>query len=386
MINKRSLIYLSVFLFFFHSAFAIVFIFLPVYFQNIGLTVSEIGQLMALVTFTGLLSQNFWGYISDKYKTMKRILVLCLLGMAITGVILFQLGSLMWLMIITSLFFAFMIPVVALGESFTYKTTNMMGISFGSLLIWGSFGFSITSLVGGQILSVIGIEQLLYPVMITTIIAFFLSLKLTDVPTNKTTVNFGELVGLLKNRHFILFLLVMIFLTVSHRMNDVFFGLYIIELGGNEAKIGWGWFIALMSEVVIFATSTLWFKRFHELTFMFIGGLLYTVRWFLFALADNTVVVIILQAAHGISYAVFYICAFHFVSKLVPKHLEATGHLIFLSLFFGLSGMIGSLVGGQVIEQFNGSVLYFVMGVIAMVGSFGILGYKYYFLKNIKNP
>ncbi|TDK61029.1 hypothetical protein E2K98_15095 [Bacillus salipaludis] len=65
--HKRAFLYLSIFLFFFHSSSTVISTFLPVYFQEEQLTGTQIGWLMAVGPFSSLLSQPFWGYISDRY-------------------------------------------------------------------------------------------------------------------------------------------------------------------------------------------------------------------------------------------------------------------------------------------------------------------------------
>ncbi|RBW71620.1 MFS transporter [Bacillus taeanensis] len=366
------------FLFFFHSAVNIIIGFLPVYFQNQGLSGSKIGLLLAIGPFAAILSQPFWGYMSDKYNTVKRMILICLIGLLVTSAIFFQMNTFVAYMIMGACLFYFMSPIGALGDSLAQKTSRQAGVSFGSIRTWGSIGFALTALVGGQILSIIGVENMFFPFAAYALVAFFVCWKLSDIKTSHSKpVTSGDALKLVGNKRLLTFLALIMFITITHRTNDSFVGLYVVELGGKESLIGWAWFVGVASEALIFALSAIWFRRFHVLTFIIISGILYTLRWFLFAGANNPGDIILFQAAHGITFAVMYVAAMEFVSQLVPEELQGTGQLLFISVFFGLSGIIGSLGGGIVMDYFNGTMLYQTLSCLALVGSIGMFIFAY---------
>src|SRR5699024_2864893 len=82
--------------------------------------------------------------------------------------------------------------------------------------------------------------------------------------------------------------------------SDSFIGLYIAQLGGTESLVGVGWFVGVMSEAVIFATAGWWFRKYRPLVFVILAGAIYAIRWFLYAAADQSYQVIIVQVFHGL--------------------------------------------------------------------------------------
>lgn len=112
-----------------------------------------------------------------------------------------------------------------------------------------------------------------------------------------------------------------------------------------------------------------WFRKYHTLIFVILAGAIYTLRWFLFALVDDYWMIIGLQFLHGLTFGILYLSAMDYVTRLIPRILQSTGHLIFYAVFFGVSGIIGSLLGGAIIDQYGGSTLYFVLGFIALSGT-----------------
>ena len=366
--QRQSLFPLKSLLFLFHATNTIVISFLPLYLQYKGLNGTEIGWVLAIGPFASIISQPFWGYLSDKYNTVKRMLLISVIGMLIASVIFFQMNHLLAILCIGAIFYFFSSPVGALSDSLAQRRADELGISFGSIRTWGSIGFAFSSLVVGQILTTIGIGNMVWAYLFFGSILLIVVFLIEDVPAKDHSVSGRDVISLLKQAPYTLFLLSMVFITITHRANDSFIGLYIADLGGSESLVGIAWFIGLISEATIFALAVFWFRKFNPIFFLIIASLLYALRWLLFGISDSPYTIIALQLLHGLTFGVFYVASFEFVSKLVPGKLIATGHLIFYSVFFGVSGIIGSLVGGKVIDLYSIITLYKMMTLLAMVG------------------
>src|SRR5699024_10217645 len=147
--------------------------------------------------------------------------------------------------------------------------------------------------------------------------------------------------------------ILMILLLAPHNANDNFLGLYITELGGSERLLGVAWFVGVMSEAVVYLLAGCWFRECHPLVFVMIAGILFSIRWVLYGVVDDAWIIIALQVLHGFTFGVFFIAAFDYVTRLIPNLLMSTGHLVFFA-FIGISGIIGSLIGGALFEAFGG--------------------------------
>ena len=176
MLKKQPLLTLKLFLFFGSSISALVVSFLPLYFQKKGITTSQIGLFLALGTFVGLIAQPIWGFLSDKYKTVKKILLVSMLGTVAGTAWLFQIESLIWIFIAGSFFYFFFTAMNPLSDNLAKRTGDEHKVSFGSIRSWGSLGFAVISLGSGFLFSSIGIEHLAIPMFTLAIISFVLSL------------------------------------------------------------------------------------------------------------------------------------------------------------------------------------------------------------------
>ncbi|MGP4039329.1 MFS transporter [Gracilibacillus sp. D59] len=377
MARGESTIPLKMLLFCFHGANTIIVSFLPLYLQFKGLSGTEIGWVMAIGPFVAIFSQPFWGYMSDKYQTVQKILILCLIGLIISSAFFLQMGTLPLLLTFGATFFFFAAPIGALGDSLSQRRADQLGISFGTIRTWGSIGFAASSLAVGEILSRAGIQFMVWPYLLLAGAAFIVSTRLVDVKVETPPIQFKDIGSLIKTKPYLIFLFIIVFITISHRANDSFIGIYIASLGGSEDMIGFAWFAGVASEAIVFATAGLWFRKFHPLIFIIGAGLLYSIRWYFYATFDDPMLIVALQFLHGLTFGVFYLTAFEYVTRLIPKMLQSTGHLVFASTFFGLSGIIGSLVGGVIMDNLGGSYLYLFMGILTTVGSMMMLVYHW---------
>ncbi|MBT2755640.1 MFS transporter [Mesobacillus foraminis] len=386
MVQRGTVLYLSIFLFFFHSSVTIISSFLPVYFQDKELTGTQIGWLLAIGPFTSLFAQPFWGYMSDKYKTVKNVLLLCLVGLIVSSIVLFQMNSFASLIVLCGVFFSFMAPIGALGDSLAQKVSQLADTSFGRIRMWGSIGFAVTSIIGGWILFQIGIDRLLYVYLIFAFASLVIVLRVSDIESAAKPVSIRGAVKVVSQPRLLLFLFFILFLTIPHRANDSFIGLYIKELGGSESLIGAAWFVGVAVEAFVFLLSAYWMRWFSEITFIIIASGLYGLRWLLFSGADSAMEIIFYQAMHGVTFGIFYLCAFQFVTRLVPDEFRATGQLFFISVFFGLSGIIGSLGGGMIFDQSGGDSMYRILSYAAFAGCIGFITYDAYLRKKKNVP
>lgn len=377
MSKKDSLVSLKLLIFHFHATNTIIISFLPLYLKYKGLTGTEIGWVLAVGPFASIISQPFWGYLSDKYKTVKRMLIISVIGMLLASIIFFQMNHLVAILLFGAIFYFFSSPVGALSDSLAQRRANDLGISFGTIRMWGSVGFAFSSLIVGEILAKLGVQYMVWPYVIIGTVLLLISFTIQDVKADSSPVQLNDIKKLMTNKSFIFFLIFMMFISIGHRANDSFMGIYITELGGNEGLVGLAWFIGVISEAFVFAFAGFWFRKFHPISFIVFATVLYSLRWFIYGTATSPMLIISLQALHGLTFGIFYLAAFDYVTRIIPKLLQSTGHLIFYSVLFGVSGIIGSMGGGFLMEHFSGQSLYITMGFLALIGAVCFSGFHF---------
>ena len=375
MANRDSLRSLKMLLFSFYGANTMVVSFLPLLLTYRGLNAQEIGWVLAIGPAISIIAQPFWGFISDKFQTVRKVLIITLTGLLISGFFYFQAQTLLLILGFSIIFYFFQSSIAPLADSLAQRRSEEFGVPFGSIRTWGSIGFATFSILIGVIVEWTGIEYLIIPYFIMAAFTLFISTRVADVTIERTSIQLRDLKQLFKSPPLIFFLAVLFLVAVTHRMNDSYMSLFISELGGGDNIVGIAWFVGVVSEALVIAFAGKWLKKLHPLIFMTASGLVFSLRWMVYSIVTDPTLIVGLQVLNGLSYGVFFVMSFQYVTRLIPVKLQTSGHLLYSTVIFGISGIVASLGGGYLFEQFGGAVLYFIMGILALLGSCFILLY-----------
>lgn len=360
---------LSSFIFFLYSSMAIVFIYIPVFFQAKGLSATEIGLLVATGALMSIVAQPLWGYISDKYKTVKKILIITISGVFLLSLGLFQVHSITLIFICMVVFMFFNSSLPPLTDSLTLKYAQEHKKNFGALRSLGEVGVGVASISIGFLIQILGVHHLgtIYGILVA--IVLILVFRLQDTKRETPPLTGKALKQLLTKPMFLWFLFMLLLISIPHRMNDSVLSLFMIEMGGAESLIGTAWTVATFSTVPIFALMAYFLRRVHPLILISIAGACYAMRWVLYSLVQAPETLIYLQLFHCVTFPLFFVSAMHFMTQIVPEELRATGTAAFMATFGGLGGIIGSAGGGRVMDLLGAPVAYQLGAILALMAS-----------------
>lgn len=366
---KKTTILLKGYNFLFFGLLAIFIPFLPIYFQSVGLKTDEIGLIIALGGIVTIIAQPLWGMISDRLKTVRKIILILVASTAICGFFLYQVDSFLLIVLLSMFVYFFLMPLDPLTESLTFTTTEAQGISYGSVRTYGSLGYAILSLVIGYITDWFGMGAIGLCFAILGIICFAIVWKIPEVPASSAPVTADSLKQVLKNKEMILFLILIFISSIPARMNDTFLGIHITTLGGENNLVGIAFFISGASEIVVFALSYLWLKKGKELHLITFAIFCYALRFFLTGFIDNPKLIVVIQVLQMLTFPVYYTAAIQYLYRIMPREWRATGQTVLALLFFGVSGIISSYIGGLMYEGFGGDLFYYVIAITSLIAA-----------------
>ncbi|GIO53462.1 MULTISPECIES: MFS transporter [Paenibacillus] len=369
--------------FLFFALLAIFIPFLPVYFDEQGLSPSQIGFIVGTGGFITIVAQPLWGMISDRTKTIRKVLLLLLVCAIMTGFVLYHTGTYSLIILFAMLTYFFLMPVDPLTESLNFRVAESAGISYGSLRTYGALGYAVMSLFAGYIMTSFGAHSLAYLFAAIGLVSFVITLFMPDAPVSGKPVTLSSLKHFLSSRETLLFLILVFISSIPARMNDTYLGVYIKELGGKASLVGQAWFLAAGSEIVVFALSFWWLRKGSELMLIAFSGFFYFIRFFASAWIEDPHLLAYLQLLQLLTFPVFYSAAIQYLYRIVPVEWRATGQTVLALLFFGVSGIIASFAGGALYEAFGGRTLFLTISGMSLAGTlFGIVLYRIYGRRN----
>lgn len=363
-----SILTLRIFNYSYFSLFAIFLSFLPVYLSAQGIPETQIGFILGIGGLIGIFTQPMWGILSDKRKTIKKILLM-ILGLSIgLGFVLFHSTSIWALVLLVGLMYVFFMPTDPLVESLNYQSAQRYRVHFGSIRMYGALGYATASLIIGYITESFGIASIAYLFLIYGLITCCIGLRLEDVQAQNKPIRLAELKNFISQRNTLTFFLLVLIIAVPHRINDTYIGIYITSIGGNLQFVGYSWFVMTLIEFLFFAIVHRFLKPGKELKIILIAGCFYALRFLLTSVVDHPALVVLLQLLQGVTFVFFYTAAIQYLYTIVPSDWKATGQTILAIIFFGISGVLASFVGGWIFEAYGGHNLYLSMTLLILAG------------------
>ncbi|MBO0999226.1 MFS transporter [Bacillus sp. SD075] len=375
----RALRLLKSFNFLYFGLLAIFIPFLPVYLADQGLRPAQIGFIIGTGGFVTLITQPLWGMISDKTRTIRKVLLLLIFFSSVIGFFLYDSSSYLQLILFAMLLYFFLMPIDPLTESLNFTIAEKSGISYGSIRTYGALGYAVISLITGYVMSYFGANSLAFLFAGIGLISFIVSWMMPDAPVSGKPVTFSSLKHFFSNKETLLFLLLVFICAVPARMNDTFLGVYIRELGGSAKLVGLTWFLAAGSEIVVFALSFWWLRKGKEIIIISFAAAFFFIRYFVSAWITDPQLLAYLQVMQLLTFPIFYSAAIQYLYRIVPVEWRATGQTVLALLFFGVSGIIASYIGGAIYGAFGGKTLYLFISSISFTGMiFALVLYRIY--------
>lgn len=381
---SRQFNIIKAFNFFVYGALSVYSTFFALYLQQIGWSTLEIGTLLAGGPVVSIIANPFWGYLSDRYRNIRLIILIMLTSATLIMQIVFLAKSYAVIYTAMLFFFFFQMPMFSQSNSLILNAIEGTKRNFGSFRLWGSMGWAVLAAVSGPIIGHIGIERLwiLYTVMMALSITFAFALPRGEVSVSPKSgkSNYRSIFG---NRVFLMFLFLGLVLSIPNSMNQTFIGLYIVELGGRADMIGWAAFISSIFEIPVFLLLDRYLKR-NVKTMMFcliFVSLLFALRWLLMAGASSGAQIIAVQLLHCVTFGGFYYIGTQLTALLVPAEYRASGQGLYALVYGGLSGMAAGIIGGWLFQQLGAQSMYVFGAILAAVG---VIGFSVIYFKMFK--
>ncbi|MBP1989271.1 MFS transporter [Paenibacillus eucommiae] len=356
-----------------YMTMGIIVSFFPLYFDYKGYSKLQIGMLYSIGPLIGICSNLFWGILSDKYQTIKKIMIILLLGQFITAVLVFNTDLFTLLYVFLGMFFFFQQPINSLNDSQLMLKGKQTGTSYASYRVWGSIGFAFSAGFFGWLLKLNGTGITPILCLSTILLTFSLALLLKDVQRGQKKMEFGGFINIIRSGKFLWFLFLIVILSISHRFNDGFLALYMRQLGASDSLIGYSWMISALSEIPIFFLLSTFGQRFRELPLLAFASLAYAVRFCMMSFVHNPVWIIYIQMMHSITFGIFLFTAMRYIQQTIPDEYRASGQAIFVITWSSVAGLISGTMGGWIFDVWSGQTAYLIVSMLSLAASIGFL-------------
>ena len=231
---------------------------------------------------------------------------------------------------------------------------------YGRVRMWGSIGFIVAVLAGGALLQPLGIG--VFPWLVVGINATLLVVAIR-LPTGHEERHAGEpappVMPLLRQPAVAWFFGSVFFTVLAHTSLYAFLSLYLVHSGYGKQAVGALWAVSVAVEVLFFLLQGHWFHRLSPHGWLALAAGITALRFAAMAAAGAQPWVLVLaQLTHAITFAGHHAACIALVSRHFPGRLRGRGQALYSALGYGLSGLLGGVGGGWLIDRAGFGALY----------------------------
>jgi PPP family 3-phenylpropionic acid transporter len=342
--------------------------YIGLYYTSLRLSNAEIGLLSAMGALVGLVGQPLWGSITDYAPNKNRILQLTLLMTAL-AVCLFPLSGRNFLFLILAAAFLgfFDNTVTPLSDSIAIELAHQSNFKFSAIRTIGSVGFAVMAALAGKILA----RNILYLFVVFALfrlLAFVISFLLPPVSGFRKEEKPARFWEIFQDKKLASTYLYVFILSCTNGFFSSFHAIYSQEVGIGTELLGIGIALGSFSQFPFMLLFDRLYRRFGIVNLLLLSGMIFTLRWFLYATALTPATLLLLWALHGGTYIVLYLCLAEYVSTSVAPELRTRGQMVNAMILTGLSSILGA-TGGGLCAQFIGVGSTFLLAAFFCAGA-----------------
>lgn len=356
-----------------YGTMVLLITYFPLYFESMGFTKLQIGAIYSVGPFLSIISNLAVGLISDRTKSLRRILSLMYAAQVLALALLLPQKEFVLMAGIMALFYLFQTPMNTLLDTVSLLAADQLKRSFPAIRVFGSLGYASCAVAFGYLLKVYGSDLTVVLALCTILASLFFSFFMSDFQATLKKFEFSGLWILLRKRETLTFFVLIMIISVAHRMNEGFLSIAMREIGANDSTIGFASLASSMSEIPMFFLLAKYGHRYRELPLLAIASFMYMIRLGLLSMATEPWMMVAVQTMHSITFAIFYITALRYLQALIPDEYRSSGQAVFAVVWSGLAGLIAGTLGGSLYDSQGLATVFQTGAVFALIGGCGFL-------------
>jgi PPP family 3-phenylpropionic acid transporter len=347
--------------------------FLPAYLRGLGLSGRQISTVFAVQPLLAMVAPLGWAYLADRTHRHDRVLRV-VIGGAWLGLtpLLFARGFGM-VLLGWALYAVFGVAVSGLADAFAVARIRA-GAIYGRLRLWGSVGYVFAALLLGAVLSARArAADRLVPAAMWLVLgcAFVAALRLRGEGEATTRPRAADVRALLGDPRLRLVLAIAALHWICMTPYNVYFGVYLRDLGLPPLWWSLGYSTGVVMEVVVLMTFHRLQVRYRLSTLLAAAFAVSAARWLAMGLVRAPVALIALQALHGMTFGMFWSAAIALVAATVPAPLRATGQALLITAI-NLGAVVGNGIAGRIYDA-HGSRPLFLLATVGELVPLGVV-------------
>ena len=345
--------------------------YLSLYLAAIGLSIAQIGVLMALPQVLRIVGPPFWGWMADRGGSRVLLLRVSSVGAFLSALLLPWAGDrFAALMPVLALLFFMTAAQMPIGETIAMRDAGGGAGRYGRIRIWGSAGFIVGVVAMGPVLDAWGMRSLPWwmAAILVALAASTWMLRAVPLPqSGPPAMRVRERLRQPRVQAFFVSAFLMLF---AHAALYAFLSLYLAQLGYSKTAIGLLWALGVVAEIAIFWVQQRLFDRFGAIRLLGASLWVAALRFALIGLAAGWLPALVLaQLMHAVTFGVHHTATVATLQHWFEPAQQARAQALYVMVGYGLGGALGTLAASWVWAAVSPSAAFLVSAVAAALGA-----------------
>lgn len=373
------------------ASFCIIYSFATVFLLDRGFSNSQIGVIIAAGNILGVVLQPVFASIVDWSKTITLHKLTGILAaiMALLVLFLYVLPNLFFAVVLLFLMTDTLLQVIQplINSVSVYYVNKGINVDFGAARGIGSLSYAAASYLLEGLVERYGCSVILVAgfLMITIISATVFSMpiikeaaeevcakSLQDTPSHTISQESKEKESIFffigRYKYFMLTLAGITLIFSFHNMNNSYMIQIITNVGGTSADLGRLLAIAAITEIPIMFLFSRIVKHVKSSALLVVSSVFFILKAFGYFAAGNIALMTIAAIMQMGSFAIYIPASVYYVNEVMEERDKFKGQALMTGTNT-LGGVIGSLLGGFLIDQAGVSVMNLAGLVMAVSGA-----------------
>ncbi len=355
---------------------------MPMYYQSMSFSPSQIGLLIAIPS-AAMLFQPIWGMVVDKYNKARELGLIGILLSSAVLLLMYFAQTFNQVIVLIALYSFIKAPVWSSIDNIiiTYCLNN--NINYGPLRVFASIAWGASLVLFLPINLLFGFKSYF---ILNFLISIYVAILIVRLPKSTHLDNNEKDLGenaqfidglkfLIKDRSFHYIIAYTFFFSTLFVTNLNYQALYFENLGKSQAFIAVAMFISIAPELVLLPFVERISSKYNPILMLMIVSGSYILKYIGFATITYIPVLLLLATLHGIAMS-FYIPIFiKLVKKSVPNNISTTA-ITFNGFVTAITGITTSIVAGYLSGHFGITSVFILVAILQVFGFIVLIFFK----------
>lgn len=351
---------LSIMMFLQYAVWGAWYSVLSKYLIELKFTGPQIGDIYGTVAIASIFAPLLFGQLADRWVPTQFLLAGLHLAGAVVLYFMTQLTGFSGLYTAALVYCLLYVPTISLTNSLSMHQIPNAAKDFPGIRVFGTIGWIVIGLFVGWQLN----DKSPQPIMAAGILSLVLGVYCLTLPNTPPkgkageTLPFLRAVGLLKDRTFLVFIVVSFIIAVVLAGYYTWTGPFLENAGerlGAESlkKAAAIMTIGQFTEMIFLPFLPFLLSRFGMKLTLAVGMAAWAVRYGIFAMGGPVELILMGIALHGICYDFFFVAACIHVDNKAGKEIRASAQALYNLVVMGLGFYLGNKIFGQLVQFFT---------------------------------